>query len=120
MGYSHYGMCWLALYVKDESGVHYGVTDLTQDPTVGAIAKELGCTPAQALLRWSMQQGVVVIPKTSKISRVEESKGSFNITLSAEHMARMDALSMCPQRGTAASIESHLRVIKAHAAFATP
>jgi diketogulonate reductase-like aldo/keto reductase len=112
MGYSHYGMCWLAMYVREESGVEYAVTDLTQDETVGAIANEISCTPAQALLRWSMQHGVIVIPKTSKLSRVEESKGAFDISLSAEQMERMNALSMCPQRGTDASIRSHLRVIK--------
>ena len=112
MGYSHYGMCWLALYMPEESGVQYGVTDLTKDKTVGTIAGDLGCTPAQVLLRWSMQHGVVVIPKTAKLNRVEESKGAFDIELSAVQMESLDALSACPKRGTAASIESHLRVIK--------
>ena len=45
----------MAQYEPETSGVPYGPTDLTKHPTVAAVACDVGCTPAQALLRWSMQ-----------------------------------------------------------------
>ena len=41
-------------------------------PPVVEIAKRLGKTPAQVLIRWSLQSGVMTIPKSTKKTRVRE------------------------------------------------
>ncbi len=51
---------------------------------------------AQISLRWLVQQNVVVIPRTSKVRRLEENLAIFDFTLSAQEMAEIGALS---QRG---------------------
>lgn len=41
-------------------------------PEVKEVAKELGITPAQVLISWQLQRGVVVLPKSVTPSRIEE------------------------------------------------
>ena len=53
----------------------------------------------QVLIRWSLQKGVAVIPKTTKAVRVEENLGAFKITLDAQDMAVLDAMD-CNMRVT--------------------
>src|SRR5438128_5237302 len=60
--------------------------------TVRRIAGSIGRTPAQVLLRWSLQHDLVVIPKSSHRERIEENAQIFDFTLSDEDMAALDAL----------------------------
>src|SRR6202035_4238624 len=60
--------------------------------TVQGIASRLGRTPAQVLLRWSLQHGLVVIPKSTHRERIEENAQIFDFTLSDQDMAALDAL----------------------------
>jgi diketogulonate reductase-like aldo/keto reductase len=60
--------------------------------TVTAIAERLGRTPAQVLLRWCIQHGVAVIPKSTHKERIAENGNLFDFELSAEDMAELDAL----------------------------
>ena len=60
--------------------------------TVANVAAEAGRTPAQVLLRWCLQRGTVVIPKSTHRARIAENAGVFDFTLSAEQMGRLDAL----------------------------
>jgi diketogulonate reductase-like aldo/keto reductase len=62
------------------------------DATVGAIAHEVGRTPAQVLLRWSLQKGFVVLPRSSNPARIAENAAVFDFALDAAQMARLDAL----------------------------
>ncbi len=62
------------------------------DPVVGAIARAHGKTPAQVMLRWGLQQGRSVIPKSTKPSRIAENIDVFDFALSAEEMAAIDGL----------------------------
>ena len=110
MGYSPYGMCWLALYRPESSGVEHGVTNLIENEIVREVSREQGCTPAQVLVRWSLQQGAITIPKTASPSRVQESLGALDIELSEAHMQILDGLHD-KTRSTQASIDAHLRVI---------
>ena len=96
-------------------------TYITAQATPGAPTREMAnglasemksATPAQVLLRYSLQHGVVVIPKSSKPERIAESVGVFDISLSDAQMARLDALND-PRRGTAASVAEHLKIIAA-------
>ncbi|HEX5568992.1 MAG TPA: aldo/keto reductase, partial [Streptomyces sp.] len=50
---------------------------LLQDPTVGSLARKHGRTPAQVVLRWHLQLGNVVIPKSATPSRIEENIDVF-------------------------------------------
>ena len=61
---------------------------------VGLIAKEKGCTPAQLALAWLLAQGdfIVPIPGTTQRERLEENAGAVDVTLSADDLARIDAV----------------------------
>jgi len=50
---------------------------LLQNPSVLEIAARVGKTPAQVLLRWGVQKGNAVIPKTSSVARLRENKDLF-------------------------------------------
>ena len=62
------------------------------DPVIGAIAKTHGKSPAQVMLRWSLQHGRSVIPKSTKPSRIAENIDVFDFELSAEEMTSIDGL----------------------------
>jgi len=62
------------------------------DPVVGRVAQEVGRTPAQVVLRWHLQRGDVVFPKSSTRSRIEENFALFDFELSVADMASIDAL----------------------------
>jgi len=62
------------------------------DPTVAAVAAELGRTPAQVLIRWSLQKGFVVIPRSSNPSRIAENAAVFYFALDVSQIGRLDAL----------------------------
>ena len=63
-----------------------------QDPTVVAVAERLGRTPAQILLRWAIQHGAVVIPKSSRRERIVSNALVFDFELGDEDMRLLDAL----------------------------
>lgn len=62
------------------------------DPTVVEIAEAHGRTPAQVMLRWHLQQGRSAIPKSTKPARIAENYAVFDVELSADELARIDAL----------------------------
>jgi aryl-alcohol dehydrogenase-like predicted oxidoreductase len=59
-----------------------------------AVARDVGCTPAQLALAWVLAQGsnVVVIPGTSQIAHLDENMGADRVQLSAAHLQQLDAL----------------------------
>ena len=62
------------------------------DPTVGEIAARTGRTAAQVLLRWCVQHGVLVLPKSVHRERIAENAELFDFALSEQDMAALDAL----------------------------
>jgi diketogulonate reductase-like aldo/keto reductase len=58
--------------------------------SVHRIAKRVGRTPAQVLLRWCVQHGLPVIPKSTHRERIEENAKIFDFTLSDGDMAELD------------------------------
>jgi diketogulonate reductase-like aldo/keto reductase len=64
---------------------------LTSD-TVARIARRHGRTPAQVLLRWCIERGIPVIPKSTHRERIAENTQVFDFSLSAEDLAELDAL----------------------------
>ena len=63
-----------------------------QDPGIGGIAEGNGKTPAQVMLRWHLQQGRSVIPKSTKPQRIAENLDVFDFDLSTDELAAIDAL----------------------------
>jgi diketogulonate reductase-like aldo/keto reductase len=61
-------------------------------PAVGKIAKRISRTPAQVLLRWAVQQGLVVLPKSAHEARIVENAALFDFELDPRAMAELDAL----------------------------
>ncbi|MEW2074477.1 aldo/keto reductase [Streptomyces sp. NPDC012403] len=61
-------------------------------PAIVAIAQKHGRTPAQVVLRWHLQLGNVVIPKSVTPSRIEENIDVFGFSLDAEDLAAISAL----------------------------
>jgi 2,5-diketo-D-gluconate reductase A len=69
-----------------------GVGKLLENATVQSIAGEYGKSPAQTLIRWSIQLGNVVIPRSSSAERIAENFDVFDFELAAEHMHQPNAL----------------------------
>ena len=61
-------------------------------PAVVAIARAAGRTPAQVLLRWGIQHGFVVLPKSVHRERIAENAAVFDFTLDAAAMSKLDEL----------------------------
>ena len=66
--------------------------DLLDEPVVDDVARAHGKTPAQVVLRWHLELGVVPIPKTSTPRRLEENIDVFDFSLTPEDVDRMVAL----------------------------
>lgn len=65
---------------------------LFENPVLVEIGKKYNKTSAQVMLRWNIQRGVVVLPKSTHIERMEQNFNVFDFTLSDEDMAAIAAL----------------------------
>ena len=65
---------------------------LFTDPVLTGIGKRYGKSAAQVMLRWHLQRGVVVIPKSTHIERMQENLNVFDFSLTGEEMAAIGAL----------------------------
>jgi len=63
-----------------------------EDPVIGEIAARHGRSPAQIMLRWGLQQGRSVIPKSVRAHRLAENVDVFDLELTAQELAAIDAL----------------------------
>jgi 2,5-diketo-D-gluconate reductase A len=75
--------------VTTEAYSPLGVGAVLTNPTVQSVAASYGKTPAQVLIRWSLQLGNVVIPRSKSAERIAENFDVFDFELSS---ADMDAL----------------------------
>jgi diketogulonate reductase-like aldo/keto reductase len=69
------------------------------DEVIAKIAEQHGKTPAQVILRWHLQNGVIAIPKSTTPSRIEENFQVFDFELSSEEMQQMDSLNQNRRQG---------------------
>jgi 2,5-diketo-D-gluconate reductase A len=65
---------------------------LLSDPVVLDLAQEAGCSAAQVVIRWHLQRGLVVIPKSTHRERMIQNADVFDFELSAQQMASIDSL----------------------------
>lgn len=76
---------------------------LVELPALAPIARELGATPAQVALEWLLAPGphgagVIAIPKTASVARVEENVATAALRLSVEQLAALDRAFPPPAR----------------------
>jgi 2,5-diketo-D-gluconate reductase A len=76
----------LTAYSSLGTGRHLG------NQAVAGIAGRVGRTPAQVLLRWCLQRGTAVIPKSTHRERIEENGALFDFELGESEMAQLDEL----------------------------
>jgi diketogulonate reductase-like aldo/keto reductase len=62
------------------------------DSALRSVAAGLGRTPAQVLIRWSLQKGFVVLPRSSNAARIAENAAVFDFELDDLQMSTLDAL----------------------------
>lgn len=77
------------IVLEGYSALRHGTLD---DPTIGAIAERLERTPAQVIIRWHLQHGIVVIPKSVNADRIRANADVGGFSLTDEDMAEIDAL----------------------------
>lgn len=73
--------------------------DVLADPVIVALAERHGKSPAQVVLRWHLQQGRIVIPKSVTPSRIAENLNLFDFELAAADLAAIDGLENGGRRG---------------------
>jgi 2,5-diketo-D-gluconate reductase A len=73
------------------------------DKTVRRVAEQAGRTPAQVLLRWCVQRGIPVIPKSTHRERIEQNAQIFDFALPDDDMAVLDSLDTT--KGTERALE---------------
>jgi len=70
----------------------YGTGIIVERPEAKKVAARLGRSAGQVLLRWSVQKGIAVIPKTNRKERLVENLEVLNFSLSTADMAELDAM----------------------------
>jgi 2,5-diketo-D-gluconate reductase A len=78
--------------IATESWAPLGRTHAFNEPTIVRIAAKHGRTPAQVVIRWHLDEGLVVIPKTARRERLAENFAVFDFALDAEDRAAIAAL----------------------------
>ena len=75
---------------------------VTDNPTVQAVAKRVGATPAQVGLAWLLahRENVLLIPGTSSVDHLEQNLAVGDLRLSAEDLAELDDVSTDAEAGT--------------------
>lgn len=86
---------WMEKYgVQIEAWAPFGEGrgNMFNNPVIDQIGKKYGKTVAQVILRWELQRGIVIIPKSTHIERMAENFNVFDFKLSAEDMEIMASL----------------------------
>jgi 2,5-diketo-D-gluconate reductase A len=69
-----------------------------RDPRLVRIAAERGVTPAQVVLRWHIEHGIVAIPKSTNAERIAENADVFGFQLTSSEVEELDRLARAPWR----------------------
>ncbi|WP_123043887.1 aldo/keto reductase [Cohnella candidum] len=78
--------------IQTEAWSPLGQGLVLQDTTITSIAEKYGKTPAQIVLRWDLQSGIITIPKSIREPRIVENAAIFDFELSPDDMAAIDGL----------------------------
>ncbi|GEP08343.1 aldo/keto reductase [Methylobacterium gnaphalii] len=80
------------LGIVTESWSPLGQAKALNDPVLVEIARRHDCSPAQIVLRWHLDSGLVAIPKSATASRIAENFSVFDIALTPEDHAAIEGL----------------------------
>jgi diketogulonate reductase-like aldo/keto reductase len=72
---------------------YFALRDSQDNPQIIEIGQKYGKSPAQVILRWEIQSGVVIIPKSTREERLQENASIFDFELSEQDMATIDNFS---------------------------
>lgn len=86
--------------IKVEAWGPLGQGNLINEPTINHIADKHGKTAAQVMIRWHLQNDIVVIPKSVTPSRIVENTQVFDFELSLDEMNQIDSLNLGERYGT--------------------
>lgn len=78
--------------IRTESWSPLGQGKLLDDPVLAGLGRKHGKTPAQVVIRWHLDSGLVVIPKSVNPDRLRQNLDVFDFRLDADDMARVAAL----------------------------
>ena len=80
--------------IKTESWSPLGRGGLLGEPAIVDIAAKHRKTPAQVVIRWHLDSGLIVIPKTVRLERLKENIGALDFRLEGDEVRRIDALEL--------------------------
>ena len=83
------------------------ITGVLDAAVVGEVAEKHGRTPAQVVLRWHVQNGLVVIPKSANPERMAQNFNIFGFELDAGDIAKLDTLDLGPGAGVDSDVDGH-------------
>lgn len=78
--------------IRSESWSPLGQGTLLEDPVIGRIAEKHRRTPAQVVIRWHIDNGLIVIPKSVNPARITENYDVFGFELDSEDLAAIERL----------------------------
>ena len=78
--------------IATESWAPLGRAQFLADPVIAGVAAKHGRTPAQAVIRWHLDEGLIAIPKTARRERLAENFDVFGFNLDADDRAAIAAL----------------------------
>jgi len=84
-----------------------GSDDLLSSRVLARVAEKHDRTPAQTVLRWHLQNGLVVIPKSANPQRMADNLGAFGFELDADDLAALDTLDEGPDAGVDSDRSGH-------------
>lgn len=67
-------------------------SELLREPVLAELARRHGKSPAQVVIRWNLQCGVIVIPKSVNRERIAQNRDVFDFSLTPDEVAAVDAL----------------------------
>jgi 2,5-diketo-D-gluconate reductase A len=70
----------------------HAAVDMFQEPAIATAAAAHGVSPAQVIIRWHLQNGLVVIPKSNNRDRMAQNFDVFGFELTADELAGISAL----------------------------
>jgi 2,5-diketo-D-gluconate reductase A len=78
--------------IKTQSWSPLGRGGLLDDPAIVDIAAKNRKTPAQVVIRWHLDSGLIAIPKTVRLERLKENIGALDFKLDGDDLKRIEAL----------------------------
>ena len=86
----------------------HGDSGLLNEPVFTQLAKKYGKTSAQIILRWHIQEGIIIFPKSTNSQHIKENFNIFDFELTEDEMAQIRALD-CGKRYYTATLEEQER-----------